>query len=252
MIDLGIIGGTGARLPDDFAVTGKVPGGGRYGEPSAPLTLGTWHGCKVAWLSRHGGAVTIAPHNVNYRANIWALHKLECRKVIALNSVGGMTPAFGPLVIATPSQLIDYTWGRSSSFSDVPGESVRHIDFSQPYDEAWRQQVLRAGQSAGVELVDGGVYAATQGPRLETVAEVDRLVRDGCDIVGMTGMPEAYLAREVDMAYASLAMVANWAAGKADGPVDIEDIYANMALMRARCWTVLGALARQMAQSAPR
>ncbi|GJM10413.1 MAG: putative S-methyl-5'-thioinosine phosphorylase [Lysobacteraceae bacterium] len=243
MIDLGIIGGTGASLPDDFIVARKVAGGGRYGEPSAPLTVGSWHGRKVAWVSRHGGEVTIAPHNVNYRANIWALHKLKCKKVIALNSVGGITSGFGPLAIATPKQLIDYTWGRSSSFSDVPGESVQHIDFSHPYDETLRHQLLHAGQATGVELVDGGVYAATQGPRLETVAEIARLERDGCDIVGMTGMPEAYLAREVGIAYASLAMVANWAAGKAAGPVDIEDIYTSMALMRERCWQVLGALA---------
>lgn len=216
MTDIAIIGGTGLSSLAGLEVTGREVMYTPYGAPSGPFTRGRMAGCEVVFLARHGYGHTIPPHKVNYRANIWALHSLGVRRVIAVTSVGGITSAYVPGSIAVPHQLLDYTWGRACTFFERDLEVVTHVDFTTPYTESLRAALLAGAADAGVAVVDGGVYAAVQGPRLETAAEVDRLERDGADMVGMTGMPEAVLARELDIDYACLAVVANHAAGRSE------------------------------------
>ncbi|GAB2657403.1 S-methyl-5'-thioinosine phosphorylase [Arenimonas aestuarii] len=233
-IDLAVIGGTGlyrlAALADVQAVEGDTP----YGAPSGPVRVGRLAGRRVAFLARHGEGHSLPPHRVNYRANLWRLKDLGARRVLALNTVGGITDAYGPQVLGLPDQLIDYTWGRTSSFWDGEGGEVLHVDFGEPYSPSLRADVLAAANKAGVALVDGGCYGATQGPRLETRAEIARLRRDGCDLVGMTGMPEAGLARELGLDYACLAIVANWAAGCGDAAeITLDEVLANVEVASA-------------------
>ena len=228
-LDLALIGGTGLY---------KFPGLGHverhaidtpYGAPSDSIVTGTVGTRRIAFLARHGESHTIPPHRVDYRANVWALHHLGARRIVGVNAVGGIRADMGPRVLVVPDQIIDYTHGRQTSYCDVAGAEVRHIDFSDPYSVALRKDLLAAAVSAGVAGVDGGCYGATQGPRLETRAEIVRMRRDGCDLVGMTGMPEAALARELDLDYACLALVANWAAGCGDdAEISLPEIYANM------------------------
>ena len=215
-IALGVIGGTGVyRIAELEAVESHLPET-HYGFPSGPVRVGMIDGKRVAFLARHGEDHGVPPHCINYRANLAALHKVGVTRVLAINTVGGITDRFGPGVLACPDQLIDYTWGRISTLCEEPGTDVLHVDFGDPYTNAVRAQVLAAAQRAGVAIVDGGCYGATQGPRLETRAEIARMRRDGCDLVGMTGMPEAGLAREMGLQYACLGIVANWAAGCGD------------------------------------
>lgn len=228
-IDLAVIGGTGlyrlAALQDTEALTGDTP----YGEPSGPVRVGMLAGRRVAFLARHGEGHSLPPHRVNYRANLWRLKDLGATTVLAVNTVGGITDAWGPGVLGLPDQLIDYTWGRTASFWDGAGGEVLHVDFGQPYTPSLRARVLDAARRAGVAIVDGGCYGATQGPRLETRAEIARMRRDGCDLVGMTGMPEAGLARELGLDYACLAIVANWAAGCGEGDeITMAEVLANV------------------------
>lgn len=187
-----------------------------YGEPSGPLTLGQICGRPTIFLARHGYGHTIPPHEVNYRANIWALREKGATAIIAVASVGGIRGDLKPGDIVVPDQVVDYTWGRRSTFHEGERCTVTHIDFTDPYDEALRQKILASATAAGVSVMNGATYATTQGPRLETAAEIRRLERDGCDVVGMTGMPEASLAREVDIPYAAINVIANHAAGKGD------------------------------------
>jgi 5'-methylthioinosine phosphorylase len=185
---------------------------------------------------------------VNYRANLWALHSLGARRVIGVNAVGGIRADMGPRTIVVPDQIIDYTHGRYTSFCDVEGAEVRHIDFSEPYTESLRRELLAAAGKAGIAVIDGGCYGATQGPRLETRAEIARMKRDGCDLVGMTGMPEAVLARELELDYACLALVANFAAGCGDeAEISIEEIFAHLAAATAGVPLILGALLKSRA-----
>ena len=244
-IDLAIIGGTGiyklAGLADEQVVLAQT----RYGAPSGPVRVGTLAGRRVAFLARHGEGHSVPPHKVNYRANLAALHDAGARTVLALNTVGGITGRFGPRVLACPDQLIDYTWGRISTLCEEPGTEVLHVDFGDPYTPALRARILAAAARAGVAVVDGGCYGATQGPRLETKAEIRRLERDGCDLVGMTGMPEAGLARELGLDYACLAVVANWAAGAGPDPdevITLQDVLANVDAATAQVVPLLDAL----------
>jgi 5'-methylthioadenosine phosphorylase len=213
---LGIIGGSGLsqlanlEMPQRRAV--RTP----YGEPSGPLTLGNVGGRGVVFLARHGYGHTIAPHEVNYRANLWALRAEKVDSVVSVASVGGIRRDLGPGAIVIPDQIVDYTWGRPGTFFEGAGAQVTHIDFTHPYSAGLRARLLAAARAAGETAVDGAVYAATQGPRLETAAEINRLERDGADLVGMTGMPEAALARELGLEYAALAVVANYAAGRGE------------------------------------
>ena len=242
-IDLAVIGGTGvyrlASLEGSEAVQGDTP----YGAPSGPVRVGRLAGRRVAFLARHGEGHSLPPHRVNYRANLWQLKALGARRVLAINTVGGITERFGPRVLALPDQLIDYTWGRTSSFWDGEGGEVLHVDFGEPYTPSLRQAVRDAAARSGTALVDGGCYGATQGPRLETRAEIARMRRDGCDLVGMTGMPEAGLARELGLDYACLAVVANWAAGCGDdAEITLADVLANVEAASAGLPGLLDAL----------
>src|SRR5258706_5552603 len=167
-----------------------------FGEPSGALTFGRLAGAEVVFLARHGYGHTIAPHEINYRANLWALKELQVEGVFALASVGGIREDLGPGTLVVPDQIIDYTHSRNSTFFEGSGTPVTHVDFTLPYSAKLRSRLLRAAMEIGESLIDGAVYACTQGPRLETAAEIDRLQRDGADLVGMTGMPEAGLGRE--------------------------------------------------------
>jgi 5'-methylthioinosine phosphorylase len=231
-ITLAVIGGTGVYALADLADADSRLHGTAYGMPSGPVRTGALQGRRVAFLARHGEGHSVPPHRINYRANLAALHAAGARRVLAINTVGGITAACGPGVLVCPDQLIDYTWGRIATFGEDDGSEVQHVDFGEPYTASLRQAVIAAAGRAGVAMVDGGCYGATQGPRLETRAEIARLRRDGCDIVGMTGMPEAGLARELGLEYACIAIVANWAAGA--GPdagevITFDDVLAVVA-----------------------
>jgi 5'-methylthioinosine phosphorylase len=209
-----------------------------YGEPSGALTFGCISGRDVVFLARHGYGHTIAPHEVNYRANLWALKDAGAESVVSVASVGGIRGDLGPGALLLPHQVIDYTWGRRSTFFEGLAAPVNHIDFTEPYSPELRSRLLKAAAACAEKILDGGVYAATQGPRLETAAEITRLERDGADVVGMTGMPEAALAREISLEYAAIAVVANYAAGRGDSqravPLDrIEAVLAE-AMGRVR------------------
>ncbi len=240
---LAVIGGTGlyrlAGLEGATRHSVETP----FGAPSDAVVVGRLAGQPIAFLARHGEAHALAPHRVNYRANLWALDHLGVRRVVGVNAVGGIRSDMGPRSVVVPDQLIDYTWGRAGSYCDAEGAEVRHIDFSEPYSAGLRAQLLDAARSAGVPVVDGGCYAATQGPRLETRAEVERLRRDGCDLVGMTGMPEAALARELGLEYACLALVANWAAGCGGvAEISLPEVFANLEAATAAVPKILAAL----------
>ncbi|HDS0924877.1 TPA: S-methyl-5'-thioinosine phosphorylase [Stenotrophomonas maltophilia] len=244
-IALAVIGGTGvyklAQLDDVSSHAVET----RYGTPSGPIRVGTLLGQRVAFLARHGEGHSLPPHKINYRANLAALQQIGATRVLALNTVGGITEHFGPRVLACPDQLIDYTWGRISTLSEEPGTEVLHVDFGHPYTPMLRSKVLAAAKVTGVRLQDGGCYGATQGPRLETNAEIARMRRDGCDLVGMTGMPEAGLARELGLNYACLAIVANWAAGCGDGDeITMAEVLANVDAASAGLPELIGELAR--------
>lgn len=213
---LAIIGGSGLTQLANLDVSHREVVRTPYGEPSGAVTFGEICGRPVAFLARHGYGHTIPPHEVNYRANIWALWKRGARGIVSVASVGSIRADLKPGDLVIPHQIIDYTWGRRSTFHEGQDCSVTHIDFTEPYDRVLRQKLIDAARATGVPFSDSSVYATTQGPRLETAAEIDRLERDGADLVGMTGMPEASLARELGVPYAAINVVANYAAGRAD------------------------------------
>jgi len=235
---LAIIGGSGLTKLANLEVVRRIAARTPYGDPSGAITIGKIGDQDVLFLARHGYGHTIAPHEVNYRANLWALKEAGARDVVSVASVGGIRNDIWPGAILLPHQVIDYTWGRSSTFFEGPGAPVNHIDFTEPYSRIMRERVLKAAAAAGERITDGGVYAATQGPRLETAAEINRLQRDGADIVGMTGMPEAALAREISLEYATIAVVANYAAGRGDSqravPLDKIEAVLEEAMGRVR------------------
>jgi len=242
---LAIIGGTGLTQLSNLEVTRRQVVRTPYGEPSGALMFGQVAGREVVFLARHGYGHTIPPHMVNYRANIWALHAQEVNNVVSVASVGGIRADLSPGVIAIPDQVIDYTWGRRSTFHEGEDRAVVHIDFTRPYCDRLRELLLVSAAAAGQAVVNGGVYAAAQGPRLETAAEIDRFERDGADMVGMTGMPEAALAREMGLCYAAIAVVANHAAGRGDSRTGIrmEDIDATLQTALARVRGIIQRLA---------
>lgn len=221
-----IIGGSGlaklAALQTPRREVIRTP----YGDPSGPLTFGLLDGVEIAFLARHGYGHTIAPHEINYRANLWALRQAGVEAVLAIATVGGITSGMAAGTLAVPDQIVDYTHSRRNTYYEGADQPVTHIDFTHPYDEGLRERLIAAAGRVGIPVQAGGVYGCTQGPRLETAAEIVRMERDGCDLVGMTGMPEAALARELELPYASLAVVANHAAGKGDSrhAIDLEMI----------------------------
>ena len=229
MNKIAIVGGSGLTKLSGLEVIDKIESATPWGEPSAPITFGKINNLEILFLPRHGNPHTIPPHKINYRANLWALHKHKVSEIIAINAVGGITEKMTPCSIVIPNQLIDYTHGRADSFYEENLTNVKHIDFTKPYSESLRQQLI--------DTASEGTYAVTQGPRLETAAEVIRLEKDGNDIIGMTSMPEASLARELGITYACCALVVNWAAGKTDEIITMKIIEENLreGLSRMRC-----------------
>ena len=217
-----IIGGSGlarlSALENPRRQVMRTP----YGEPSGALTFGRFAGTDVVFLARHGYGHTLAPHEINYRANLWALRELKVEGVIAVATVGGIRDDLGPGMLVVPDQIIDYSHSRKSTFFEGSEMPVKHVDFTEPYTPELRRLLIEAAATCDETLIDGGVYACTQGPRLETAAEIERIARDGGDMVGMTGMPEAALAREAELAYATLGVVVNHAAGRGESKHSIK------------------------------
>ncbi len=219
-----IIGGTGLTQLDGLTIRQSLAVNTPYGAPSGDIHVGEYAGREVMFLARHGHPHRFPPHKVNYRANIWALKQAGAEAILAVNAVGGIHPDMGTGHFCVPHDLVDYTSGRDHTFFADDLEHVTHIDFSFPYSAPLRARLIAALAAEGCAHSDFGVYACTQGPRLETVAEIARLQRDGCDIVGMTGMPEAALARELELEYACLALVVNPAAGKSAAVITMAEI----------------------------
>lgn len=242
---LAIIGGTGLTSIGCFDQLGFENVMTPYATLPVTVLLYSYEQKTVAFLPRHGKGHRVPPHKINYQANIWALNALGVDKILAVNAVGGIHNSLGPGAFAVPDQIIDYTWGRESSFFDDgkqgDEEGVTHVDFSYPFDEFLRQALIRSVNAVREEnitpntvtqdlntnlvLLETGVYGCTQGPRLETAAEIRKLKQDGCDLVGMTAMPEAVLARELSMAYAMLALSVNWGAGMSEGEITMDEIH---------------------------
>lgn len=241
---LGIIGGTGIDELDGLEVVAAHTPETPFGAPSRPVQEGRLAGAAVCFLQRHGSPGAIPPHLINYRANIWALRALGVRQIVAINAVGGISAGMAPGRLVIPDQLIDYTWGREHSFDDGASGELMHIDFTDPFDPDLRRRLIDAARAAGIPHAASGVYGVTQGPRLETAAEIRRLARDGCDVVGMTAMPEAALARELGLGYASVCMVVNAAAGLADGPITMDSM---RDILRQEASTVRTLLSRLIA-----
>ncbi len=210
----------------------------RFGAPSAPIQRLDIQGHDVLSIARHGNPHTIPPHAINYRANLLALKEAGATAVIALNTVGVISDIRDSGEIAVPEQILDYTWGRQHSIYGVDTTEVDHIDFTEPFSTELRTELLHAAKTAAIDCYAGGVYAATQGPRLESAAEVDRLERDGADYVGMTAMPEAAIARELGLRYACLALIVNRAAGRGDTPIH-DDVDASSLSARTLAESLL-------------
>lgn len=240
---LAIIGGSGFSDFPALAVEASRRVETPFGETSAPVVSGRLDGAEVLFVPRHGIGHRLPPHLINYRANLWALRHLGAERVVGLAAVGGIGVRFAPLALAVPHDLIDYTYGRAHSIYDGEQGGLDHVDMTSPYCEDLRLALIRACAESGHPAVEDGIYGATQGPRLETTAEIARLERDGCDLVGMTGMPEAGIARELGLCYASLAFVVNWAAGKGEGVITMAEIEAHLSECVGRVRRVLGILA---------
>ena len=240
MTQLAIIGGTGLTQLSDLKIIKREQLTTPYGSPSAEFVTGELNHSRIIFLARHGNPHTIAPHKINYRANIWGLKQLGIEQIIAVAAVGGITGEMEPAHIAIPDQIIDYSYGRMHTFFE--DETVSHIDFTYPYSQKLRSRLISAAAAAGIKISPQGTYGCTQGPRLETAAEIRRMERDGCDLVGMTGMPEAALAKELEMDYAAISVVANWAAGKSEGEITMEEIERHLHKGMANTAELLKAL----------
>jgi 5'-deoxy-5'-methylthioadenosine phosphorylase len=228
MSGIAIIGGTGLTALQGLEIVRREVVHTPFGEPSGPLTHGRLREVDLVFLPRHGAVHNIPPHRINYRANLWALQHIGVRRIIAVSAVGGIAPSMPPGRLAFPRQIVDYTYARDHTFFEDGLSHVVHVDFTEPYCGELRDLLVAGAQAADLDAWDGGTYGATQGPRLETAAEIDRMERDGCDMVGMTGMPEAALARELELCYACCAVSANWAAGRSEGPITMEAIRRNL------------------------
>ena len=228
MTKIAIIGGTGLTSIKGFNESRKEVISTPYGEASAPLIQGNLFGQEVFFIARHGINHTIPPHKINYRANIWSLKNAGIEKVISVNAVGGIRNDMQPSTLIIPDQIIDYTTSRINTFFEEELSDVVHIDFTQPFCEELRQSIINVAGDKNIDVIPEGTYAATQGPRLETAAEVNRLERDGCHLIGMTCMPEAALAREQGLCYASISVVANLAAGRGTEDLNMDMIEKNL------------------------
>lgn len=226
---LAIIGGSGLNQFPELEIINEKKIATPYGDCSALLTIAKLNNCRLVFLPRHGQGHKLPPHQINYRANMWALKDVGVTRVLAVNAVGGIDAAMEPGMFVVPHQIIDYTYGREQSYNFLTDGYINHIDFTHPYSQAMRQQLIASLLAANLPFQKQGVYACTQGPRLETAAEVLRLQRDGCDLVGMTAMPEAALARELGMEYVALCLVVNWAAGLSSDELSIDDIMQTLS-----------------------
>ncbi len=242
MVEFAVIGGTGLTSIDAVTILSEQDVETPFGEPSGKLIFGKLAGREIVFLPRHGRRYAIPPHKINYRANIRALKDCGCRKIIAINAVGGITGAMQPGWLVIPDQVIDYTHSRKNTYFEDDLDRAVNIDFSDPYCTDLRDKIIAAGAALDLDLVTYGTMGVTQGPRLETVAEINRLERDGCDIVGMTGMPEACLARELELDYATLAVIANRGAGRGDPVITMESIEKNLAAGMAGVLRLLTAI----------
>ena len=244
---IGIIGGSGLAKLVGLQNVRREIARTSWGQPSSALSFGDLNGVPVVFMARHGYGHTIAPQDINYRANIAALKQAGADAVVSVATVGGIREDLAPGVLAVPDQLIDYTSGRANTYYTGPDQPVVHIDFTNPYDGRLRARLLEAARTLQTPAVDGGCYACAGGPRLETAAEIRRLERDGCDMVGMTGMPEAVLARETELPYAALAVVANWAAGKGDATdsIPLDTVGAVREEAMGKVLGILGEVVRQ-------
>lgn len=242
MNKIAIIGGTGLTQLADLKIIKSERLTTPYGNPSAEYVTGELNHQSVVFLARHGNPHAIAPHKINYRANIWGLKQLGIEQIIAVAAVGGITSEMAPAHIAIPDQIIDYTYDRQHTFFEDAGDPVTHIDFTYPYSQQLRSALINAAAKAEVKISPIGTYGCTQGPRLETTAEINRMERDGCDLVGMTGMPEASLAKELAIDYAAIAVVANWAAGKTEGEITMAEIEQHLHVGMANTAKLLKAL----------
>ncbi len=235
---LAIIGGRGLSQLANLKITHRQVMRTPYGEPSGAFLFGTIDRHEVIFLARHGYGHTIPPHLVNYRANLWALREQGVQDIVSVATVGGIRADLTPGVIVVPDQIIDYTHGRDATFFEVRDKTFSNADFTLPYSSDLRARILRSARLAGQTFADGGVYAATQGPRLDSIAEINRYERDGADMVGMTGMPETALAKELELHYATIAVVANYAAGRGDSATGINmesvNATADAAMERVR------------------
>lgn len=218
---LAIIGGRGLTQLANLKITHQQVMRTPFGEPSGAFLFGTLNQHEVIFLARHGYGHTIPPHLVNYRANLWALREQGVTEIVSVATVGGIRADLKPGVIVVPDQIIDYTHGRDSTYFEARDKPYSNADFTLPYSSGLRKRILRSAQTAQQACVDGGVYAATQGPRLDSIAEINRYERDGADMVGMTGMPETALAKELELEYATIAVVVNYAAGRGDSTTGI-------------------------------
>jgi 5'-methylthioinosine phosphorylase len=243
-LTLALVGGTGLTELDEqielLAI--ETP----YGPPSAPLRVIETGPVRLLFLPRHGSPHRYPPHCVNYRANLWALKEAGADRVLAVSAVGGITESYAPGTLAAPDQLIDYSWGREHTYSDSENVPLVHVDFSNPYDGALRRALLSSAAATGMEIVNGGCIGVFQGPRLESAAEVEKARRDGCDMAGMTSLPEAGLARELGLDYAGIAVVSNWGAGVADDLISEDDIAETLREPMARVRALVEALAHTL------
>ncbi len=238
---LAVIGGSGLYGLEDLEVEDRNRADTPFGRTSGHLVRGRLDGSPVLFIARHGEDHSVAPHLVNYKANIESLRRAGATRVLAVCTVGSIDPDLLPGTLAVPDQIIDYTWGRDHTFHE-PGDPVPHVDFTDPYTPEWRSEVLSAIRSEGVRFADGATYAAVQGPRFETAAEIRRFRRDGCTVIGMTGMPETVLAREAGLDYAAICPVANLAAGLSPAELTAEEVFAVVSTMLDPIRAVIAAL----------
>jgi len=243
---LALVGGTGLNQLDDAVA--EIELDTPYGAPSSPIYVVAESPVRVLFLARHGRPHRFPPHRVNYRANLWALREAGASRVLGVYAVGGLHQPYAPAALAAPDQLIDYSWGREHTCSDSDSVPLQHVDFTHPFEGPLRKSLLQAAGSAGIELVDGGCIGVFQGPRLETAAEIERGRRDGCDMAGMTALPEAALARELGLDYAGLAVISNWAAGVSGELLSEDDIAATLREPMQRVRGIVAALLQRLAQ----
>lgn len=239
---IAIIGGTGLTQIENLIIKDRQTLNTPYGQPSADYLLAEFNGKQLVFLARHGNPHRIPPHKINYRANIWGLKLLGVTEIVAVNAVGGINIKLNPSQIVIPDQIIDYSYGREHTFFADDLEQVTHIDFTQPYAESLRSRIIAVAKKTGINVFESGVYGCTQGPRLETASEIKRLAQDGCDVVGMTSMPEAALAKELNLAYANISVVANWAAGLVEGEISMLEIEKNLEIGMAKTIALLKAV----------